>query len=149
MTQRPAAVLAAISILAAAPGCGDDDGVPSDGDEGPLISYTRSGGIAGVHEELMIKPDASGTATVEIAGDSRQEAVQLKQDQLDRLVALLEATPIDSLPEPDPNSGCADCFQHELRYGGETYLATDVTLPAEIRPLLAVLDDVLAPVREP
>jgi hypothetical protein len=115
-------VLPAIAVAAAlaVPGCGADDETAPDppGGDGPLVVYTKSGGVAGLYERLVVARD--GSAAVEVGyRQPLRESFELEAAELDRLSELLAAADFGGA-NPGPGIGCADCFQYEIEYGGKT-----------------------------
>lgn len=142
--MRP--VVATALACAALMGCGDDSRGGSDpgpiGD--PLVVYERSGGIAGIHERLEV--ELGGAATLTFGSGERQgrRALQLTNDELRELESALGSADLDEI-EPAPGA-CADCFEYEITYGGETASFDDVAeVPRSVREAQTQLTDIVAP----
>lgn len=123
------------------PGCEDDsDDAPSGGG---ALTYSRTGGIAGIDEKLTISEDGSATLTSGGYGaDPRTSTFRVPADELDAITSAIEAVGIDEL-DVGISEGCADCFVYELEYGGETATADSVTAMGEFAHATASLDKLL------
>jgi hypothetical protein len=119
-SQDVAVLVVAVTLLIcpATVGCGDDDDRRSPSGDQELLSYTRSGGIAGVSERLVIAADGSATLRIGF-GDPDERRFELDSAQLERLRDLLAAADFAGVG-PDRGIGCADCFQYEIAYAGKT-----------------------------
>lgn len=150
MNARRARLLAAIVLsgfgLALLSGCGDDEAPdsPTPPTDGQLVSYSRSGGIAGVDQVLTI--DADGTGTYEVGQpEPERRSIELSAAELEELRGLLEAAALDAV-EPE-QTGCADCFVYTIDYAGTETTLDDVTLldaPGSVQEVIAHLDRVAA-----
>lgn len=143
-----AAILLALAAIAGAAlaGCGEDDGeataspdpeLPADG---PLISYTRSGGIAFTVQQLEVDADGDATLTLQQGPKPETREVELTEEELDSLreeVAAIDPAAVDVETEIT----CADCYEYELVFpdGEELTFAEYPDPPAELEPLLAEL----------
>src|SRR3712207_6493318 len=101
---RTALALFALALPAA--GCGDEADAPGESPTGVLVEYQRSGGIAGVIEELRI--DRDGTATLIVGPDRRRSNFALDEAQLTQLESDLEAADLSDPGEPPGDPVCAD-----------------------------------------
>lgn len=129
-------------VAATAAGCGDGPSQsptqpPTDG---PLVSYTRSGGLATTAQHLVVEQDGSATVRVEgpgnIGGDLRLSGAELA-----RLRAAIDDATLDV---DSPPATCADCFTYEITAGGETASFDQTQIPAATAPLVALLEEVVA-----
>jgi hypothetical protein len=122
----------ALAVLAAAllaAGCGDDDQAPEAPESGPLVTYARSGGVAGVPERLVVERD--GAATVEVGIEGARQSFELPVDELEQLRSELEAADFESVDDPPSPPTCADCFVYEIVYDGTTISYDDANPPPE------------------
>ncbi len=130
-------LLIALTTLLA--GCGSDD-VKEGNDEpvltnGALVTYTRTGGVAGLDERLRVEPD--GTATLSYGEPVNTErSFELTAAELDRITTLLGEADFDSMPASPEPTGCADCFVYTVEYGGDTVAYDDAT---EASPSISAL----------
>lgn len=120
----------ALSLFAIA-GCGDDATTPEppqDPQTGPLVTYSRGGGVAAVDEQLRVERD--GAATV-IAGygPTEPQTFQIGEDELALLESELDAADFEAI-DPGP-TGCADCFIYEVTYDANSYSYDDVADPPQ------------------
>jgi hypothetical protein len=121
-------LLSIISAAVLAAGCGQEEAAPEQ-DAGLLVGYQRSGGIAGVLEELRVSQ--SGRATVTTGVDAARESFALGKAELERLRSELEAA---NLSDPDfqPGGvGCADCFEYEIEAAGNQVRLDDLDRPGD------------------
>ena len=135
MLMRGVIVTGLVMLLLA--GCGsDDDGGTSGGDarlSGPL-TYERGGGIAGRHDQLVVRPDGSATLTVR----DKPKSVRLTDAELDRVVADVESTDLGSLPaDSTTKPPVPDAFGYRIAYAGDTVTTDDPGMPDELRELAA------------
>lgn len=72
-----------------------------------ISEYTRSGGIAGFHEELDIREDRSAI----LRSDSQELEFMLQYNRYERMIAALEQANLQSLSDQYlPESNCCDLF---------------------------------------
>jgi hypothetical protein len=142
-----ASVLAAVA-LGLIGGCGEDEGEapdsPSPPSDGPLVEYSRTGGIAGIDERLRIEADGAATYAVG-APEPRRRSFALSETELEELNGLLDEVALDALEPMD--SGCADCFVYTVAHAGETAALDDVTLldaPGSVQQLIGFLNALAA-----
>ncbi len=122
-----------IALLALA-GCGDDSSSATL--DGP-IEYSRSGGIAGVVEQMVIQPDGRGeTSTL---NDKR--AFQLSEEQRTELAAAVADADLPGVKSPDKRPG-ADAFDYGITYGGNEIVWSDLTeRPEGVDDVYSMLSD--------
>jgi hypothetical protein len=137
-------LLAALAALLA--GCGSDD-TADDGEDDPvltngaLVTYTRTGGVAGLDERLRINPDETATLSYGEPVNTERK-FELTGSQLDEIRSLLDQADFDSMPASPAPTGCADCFVYTVEYGGDTVTYDDATEPsASIAALVAALGE--------
>ena len=136
------ALFVAVSLGLVACGDGGDSstGAPS---SRPLVTFTVTGGIAGISERLVIDQDGSATLTTGYRpADQSTARFKLSSSELTALTDKLDAAGLDSLPKPKP-TGCADCFEYTIAYGGTTYSADDVSLPEHLKQVVEALNHVI------
>jgi hypothetical protein len=129
--MRPAI---AIMVAMLATGCGSERSNGAD----PLVSYQRSGGIAGVNERLVI--DADGEAQLAIGEpDPDEQRFTIGEPELERLRSDLAAADFAAI-NPDSGLGCADCFEYEIDNAGETASFNEAAeVPDSVREVTAQL----------
>ena len=136
--------IAAVLALAALGGCGDGEEEPGAGREGagPLVRYGRSGGIAGVNEQLIVQPD--GRATLTAGVDSNPVEFRLSEAELNSLRGSFDEAGFAELyPDYRASTPGADFFQYEIAYGGHTVLTETEAGPPELEPVIAALDRIV------
>lgn len=143
MGGLPILCLAAVALFAA--GCGSS-AEPGDSDgpvqtDGSLVTYSRTGGVAGLDERLRINPDGTATLAYGEPVDTERE-FELTSAERERITSLLEEADFDSMPANPGPTGCADCFVYTVEYGGESVTYDDVAEPsASIAALVAALGE--------
>jgi hypothetical protein len=129
-----------VALAVAITGCGGDDDTDPDppGGSGPLVTYTKSGGIAGVYEHLEVAED--GAATLEVGfRDPARGSFELETEELEHLRELLAAADFAGVG-PDRGLSCADCFQYEVEYAGETAAFAEIgDIPESVGAVVAEL----------
>jgi len=141
----PALVLACLAALGG--GC-DRDGATTAATPLPpagsfAIFYERSGGFAPSTSTLIVRP---GRHAVAATGDSRagQNRVEFRIAKR-RVLALergLRQAGFDSIGDPGP-SGCADCFEYEIRYRGHSLSIDESEMPSRLEPVIGELESVV------
>src|SRR5215212_5191420 len=143
--RRMATILAAAVAIAAATGCGDGDGdsttteprVPGPTDT--IVVYERTGGIAGMHERLAVRPD--GAARIDASGpDTKVARFKLTASELDGLRAARDKVDFATLKRTyGPEIAVADGFTTKLTADGRTVtVLTEGRPPPELQRLVAV-----------
>lgn len=131
-------------------GCGGDEeqGPDSAGPQsgGPLVEYSRTGGVAGIDEGLRIEADGAGVYEVG-QPEPRRQSLELSEAELEELSALVDEAALDAV-EAEP-SGCADCFVYTVAAAGNEVSLDDVTLldaPGSVQQLIGFLNALAADV---
>jgi hypothetical protein len=118
------AVLATVALVAATPA----PGAPPTAARGTLVSYSRSGAIAGLRETLVVT--RAGRATAQ--GARGFSGRPLKAQTMRRLRRLLAAARFDLVPRV--TDMCGDCFRHTVVYAGRrTSFFDGAKVPASVR----------------
>jgi hypothetical protein len=127
-----------VLVALAATGCGGGEAAAEMNDS---IHYVRSGGFAGEHDELTIEPD--GTAMLTVRGGS-QEEFQLNDDELGDLTGALDESGLEDVPSDSTSEQPApDAFVYSITYGDKEVRTDDVSVPDELRRLIATLDEIV------
>jgi hypothetical protein len=101
------------------------------------VLLERSGGIAGRHDRIEVRPD--GTYTVSTLG-SRPVTRQLSEAELAAVVAAVKAANLRAVrPEPPATGAQADMFRYKLVAEGEAVTTTDEQADGGVRRLINVL----------
>ncbi len=135
-SRRLTHILAGLGA-AALVGCGSSGGAPR---PAPLVSYVRSGGLAGVFDELRVS--GSGAATLRVAPSSPPISFRLRPAEVERLQRDLDAADIGSIPSRRAPA-CADCFHYRIAASGDAVEADESRVPRALRPLLAELGQIV------
>jgi hypothetical protein len=137
--MRTMALVAALVLLA---GCGNaepsSDSAGHSKDDEPSVElageliFEVSGGFAGIHERLVIRPD--GHASFSAGGEDEQE-FRLSDPQIQALALALDSADFDNLPA-ESTSGTMDAFWYSLQYRGKTVEADEDAIPPALQPLI-------------
>jgi hypothetical protein len=148
-----ALALLALGAVAFAAGCGEKEepdlsSIPRSGDDqGDIpatIVFTKSGGIAGVSEKLVIS--AADIVRASYAQGDPLKQISFKTAQLTRTRNAVAAIDFDTLEIPTAPPG-ADEFTYSLAYGAdrvagsESALGKDPGLDRAIGDLVTMLED--------
>ncbi|HRW06876.1 MAG TPA: hypothetical protein P5121_17360 [Caldilineaceae bacterium] len=106
-----------------------------------LVMYQRSGGFAGLDDQLTIYADGRA----ELRQHEQATAFTVTTEELSQLTALLDGIAFSSLAGnyPPPSQG-ADYLSYTIDYAGERISAVDTTIPEALYPLLDLLDQLIA-----
>lgn len=117
---------------------------PSDdpGSSGMLLTFRRSGGLAGTMETITIRTDGRG----EIEGDATPpQRLEVPPDLLNQLEDELQTLDWARAATEPPNVDCADCFVYDIRSGGQRVKTTGMGQSGEeLRDLLVLIDQIIA-----
>jgi hypothetical protein len=115
-------------------------GCASAGDEGVVVDYHRTGGLAGFDDHLVIYEN--GTATVSRHGSLA--AVSPAPETVARVRAIVSSEAFQSLNETYlPDQPGYDLISYEVTAGGKSVLAEDGAVPPALEPLIAELDGII------
>ena len=105
------------------------------------IEYSRTGGIAGFDDLLVIQP--SGAAMLTRRGESSEFV--LDTESLARLQSLLDDAQFARLKaEYLPSGQGADLFTYVITYRGHTVRTMDTAVPQALQPALDLLNQIVA-----
>lgn len=107
------------------------------------IFYERSGGFAPSTSTLIVRPGRHAVAETSgsRAGELRVEFRIGKR----RVLALergLRRAGFAALEDPGA-SGCADCFEYEIRYRGHSLAIDESQLPSSLEPVIGELESIV------
>jgi hypothetical protein len=102
------------------------------------LGYARSGGIAGLSEELTIQRD--GRAKVTTRRGSK--AFKLSKDERSAVADAIEHADLAHV-RIDKRPPAPDAFVYVLRYGGRRLTFDDTTLPKRLERLVNELDELV------
>jgi hypothetical protein len=140
------ALLLITALAAALTACGDASQPtepPSTPPDGPLVTYERGGGIAGQAQRLVIQRDGRARLEVRTGTGLDRTSFTLTPAQLEPLEGALTAARGADTPEPD--YGCADCFEYSVRADGvrielDSVSYSDADTPDELVRVVALLE---------
>jgi hypothetical protein len=128
-----------VLVAAALAGCGSGEG-SSGPDDGALISFSRSGGIAFSAQELEVQADGSATVTNVEEGEPKAVSFQLSNDEFEALRESVEAVDPDEV-DVETEGLCADCYTYTFGFadGSEIEFDQSIETPPELEELLAAV----------
>jgi hypothetical protein len=141
----PALVLACLAAVGG--GCDRTDaaaaGTPLPPPGSFAIFYERSGGFAPSTSRLIVRPGRHAVAETSgsRAGERRVEFLIGKR----RVLALergLRQAGFASIGDPG-ESGCADCFEYEIRYRGQSLSVDEAEMPSRLEPVIGELESIV------
>ena len=138
---RSLAALAALAAIALV-GCGGSDepaGPPSGKLSAPL-TYVRDG-RDGVHREVTVQPDGTGTLSLEGDAKSGQAAFELEPAELTRIAELTSEADLASVDSPDHHEDANHTFV--LTYGDAKVTWDEEERPKGLEQLTSRMFDVL------
>lgn len=139
MSPRLRALLLATFALCL-PACANQTPPTTVEGDWPLI-FTRSGGFAGLDQQLIVHADGRAIWR----DGAEQQELQVAQNTLISLQALLEAAPFEDLPRTSAAPpGSADLFSYSITYAGRTIEFQDEAVPAGVEPVLRLINEIAA-----
>lgn len=136
--MRTAMLLVITLVLAA--GCGGEAAAAKL--SGPL-TYVRTGGEIGERQELTVQPDGKATLAVARGTKRRSGQFTLSPQELAALTGALDKAGFSELPADTGGKPVPDGFSHTIGYRGKQVKTIDFAAPAELKPLLKALQDIL------
>jgi hypothetical protein len=118
-------------------GCGSADTgtVSAHAGAARLVSYERTGGIAGVEDHVNVF--AGGAVTVRHR-DGAKHHTRLSARRMRALRRAIAAAHFEQPITAGPTS-CSDCFAFHLRHDGHTLSFSEVGAPARVNGVLRIL----------
>ena len=134
-------VLAAVQ-LGCSPESESDEPTNDPGSSGVLLTFTRSGGFAGTTETITIQSDGR----VEFEGDAAPpQKLELPPELMNRLEEELQDLDWERAATEPANVVCADCFEYDIRAGGQQVTTTGLGQSGrELRDFLTLIEEILA-----
>lgn len=108
-------------------------------DPDPLIQYRRSGGIAGLDDQLVIKTGGQATLTQR---DAKTDFT-VDRDTLNHLTALFDQVGFAGLNKEYLPEGGNDLFDYAVTYKGHTVHTRDTAVPEKLQPVLDALNEII------
>lgn len=97
-----------------------------------LVTFHRSGGLAGVDDRVTVKSDRH--FVVRSRGSSARHG-RLSAAAMDKLRHALSKAQLDR-PVSQGQGGCADCFIYTITYKGHRVELSEDRVPARMRPAI-------------
>jgi hypothetical protein len=127
-------LVAAVALAITAVGCGDEAGnEPAPAPDVETITYSKTGGIAGVSERLVIEPDGAAVLKVGYMDPAVVE-FDVPEAQLEELTETFDEVGFSELQSPTEDSGCADCFLYDVTLGDQSVAGDDINVGIAGRP---------------
>jgi hypothetical protein len=108
---------------------------------GPLVSYARTGGVAGIQELLTVGQEGEAKLELGFLPDTSLTRFQLSQAELQMLRTALDKAELE--PGNGPQTGCADCFTYEITTAAGTSTFDQTTIPAGAEDLVQALQQIV------
>jgi len=105
-----------------------------------LLVFTRTGGLAGTNDRLVVRPDGSWTLTTK----SGTKEGKLTAAELAALKSTLEQVGFSKLPKVNNNGNVADGYKYTISYGGDEVVAEDGAVPTALQPVITTLNGLLS-----
>jgi hypothetical protein len=106
-----------------------------------LVTFRRTGGIAGVDDTLVIDNQGNGTAT---RRPSKTATVSLSPAERDQLRTMLDEAHFERLRSTyAPAAPVPDGYIYDLRYQGHAVEVHDPAAPTELQPVIGLLSEML------
>lgn len=106
-----------------------------------LVDYTRSGGLTGFSDHLVVFENGQAVYSTH----SGSGMILLDEYAMKELITLLEYAefPNMSAEYPAKDAG-ADYYMYIVTYGNSSVMAETTAVPAQLEPVIASLDSILA-----
>jgi hypothetical protein len=105
-----------------------------------LLIFTRTGGLAGTNDRLVVRPDGAWTLTTK----SGTKEGKLTPTELTALKSTLDQVGFSKLPKVNGNGNVADGYKYTVSYGGDEVSAEDGAVPAALQPVINTLNSLLS-----
>jgi hypothetical protein len=147
--RRHLVLLLAAVLLLAVPACGQDHPAPrtapatasqTPGALPSTLTLSRVGGIAGMDDVVVVRPDGSFTVTRTRGGSISS---RLPPAQLRAIADAVQQAHLSQLPASTPGT-VSDELYYDLRVDSRTYRIAGTQTPEQVRPLLAELSALLS-----
>ncbi|MGI5244025.1 hypothetical protein [Dactylosporangium sp. CA-139066] len=100
-----------------------------------LVTFTRTGGLAGNNDKLVVHPDGSYTITTRQGSKDGK----LTADELAALKAALASVDFNKLPTANDGGAVADGYTYTVTYSGRQIEAKDGGIPPALQPVISAL----------
>jgi hypothetical protein len=105
-----------------------------------LLVFTRTGGLAGTNDRLVVRPDGAWTLT----SKSGTKEGKLTAAELAALKSTLDQVGFSKLPKVNTNGNVADGYKYSVSYGGDEVVAEDGAVPTALQPVITTLNGLLS-----
>jgi hypothetical protein len=118
--------------------CGSGESAVGLNDE---LRYVRTGGLAGLHDELIVDPN--GDARLTVRGHNAVD-FSLDEQEIDSLASALDGADLAGLESDLAGERSApDAFRYVVNYQGAVVRTDDPSVPDDLKPVLAALDRIV------
>ncbi|WP_432827867.1 hypothetical protein [Dactylosporangium sp. CA-092794] len=100
-----------------------------------LVTFNRTGGLAGVNDTLVVRPD--GSYTIQTKQGSKNGT--LSAGELAALKTALSSTDFNKMPSVNDNGAVADGYTYTITYSGRQITAKDGAIPPALQPVISAL----------
>jgi hypothetical protein len=100
-----------------------------------LVTFTRTGGLAGNNDKLVVRPDGSYSMTTRQGSKDGK----LTADELAALKGALGSVDFNKLPTANDGGGVADGYTYTINYSGKEITAKDGSIPTVLQPVISAL----------
>jgi len=143
MTKSTGAFVVALMLMLGLTAC--DDTAPAKVGPGPpqmLLTYQRSGGLAGLTQMVEVLTD--GTATLEGTG-GKLNRFEISDERMRQLTVTLEGIDWARADDEPANTMCADCYVYDIAYEGRRMSTTALgNSGRELRDLLTLINTIVS-----
>jgi len=106
-----------------------------------LVDYSRTGGIAGIQDRLVIFDN--GVAVV--SGRTVNQEIELNRTDIDRIILLFDQGHFSMLGgNYSGRPGSADLIKYTISYRNTTVSAEDTAIPPALQPVIDELNRVIS-----
>ena len=141
------AVFASVVVALLLAGCSDDGDasstLPDPSGDAFHVRYQRSGGFAGVQEDLRVAAGRRATLATATAGEPQTTRFRLSEKAVDALRSAFRKAGWRQIHSPGSSAGCADCFVYRIAYQGRVVRFDSVTFPQRLTPVVRRLDAIV------
>ena len=100
-----------------------------------LVAFTRTGGLAGNNDKLVVRPDGSYVITTRQGTRNGK----LTADELAALKTALASVDFNKMPTANDGGAMADGYTYTVTYNGRQIEAKDGGIPPALQPVISAL----------
>ena len=144
--RRLVAIPLVALLLAGCSDSGDASSTKADppSSDGFRLRYERSGGIAGVQDDLRVAAERRATLVTTTAGKRQTSRFTLSTRAIEALRKAFREAGWRQIHSPGTATGCADCFIYRIAYQGRVVNFDSVSFPEQLQPVVRRLDAIVA-----